>query len=240
MLRLRALAPLVGLTLVLATASVGCHRRPSDSKADIQAYVTTALPAAKQSLASMKAACQQLIAMPPLTADGSYGGPAISADDEDLGLLAIDYHLGDRPWTLDLPSRWAAIQDTIGGRTDRFSTVAEAKRAFGLLSDVKYVFIVKTLARKDPVVTDSSAHGSFIPGNLSAEGHLFALEATPRYLGGFRFHAANSDSFSISATQAKMHDEAVNTAKGDLTSRASAAFKDGVKTFSGGKITIVY
>ena len=234
--------PLVGWVLVgLALFAPACKRRGGDSPEAVQTYVTGATPAAKQSLDALKAITQETLSMPPLTADGTYDGAPANADFEDVALLAITFSI---PTKLDaamsVPNRWSDVLDAVNGNASRYSSVAEAQSAFTTLSAVKYVFVVKTLQREDPIITSSGARGTFKPGHVAAEAHLYTLDGGKRRLGGFRFRAQNSENLQVSATKDTAYDKAKQEAVSDLNQQSKAAFTDGVKRFSGGKLTLTY
>ena len=234
--------PLVGWVLVgLALFAPACKRRGEDSPEAVKSYVSGAAPAAKQSLDALKAITQQTLSMPPLTADGTYTGAPATADYEDVSLLAITFNI---PTKLDaaisVPDRWATVLDAVNGRAERYSSVAEAQNDFNTIAAIKYVFVVKTIQREEAIITSSGAHGTFKPGHVTAEAHLYAFDGSKRHLGGFRFHATNSESMQVSATRETAYDKAKQLVASDLYTQAKTAFSEGVKHFSGGKLTLSY
>ncbi len=228
-------APLV-LAASLICAVDACKRRRGDPPEEIRSYVETATPAAKRSLAALKAAAKMTLELPPLEVDGAYSDSPVVADVHDIAVLVIEFGLKSkiRGTTFDYVDRWGGVRQAVEGRIDQFSTVAEATSAFERVGRVEYVFVLKVVRREDPVVTNSSAQGAFVPGKVSAEAHLFSLESPPKHLGGFRFGATNSPTLSVSAQGDKVYDEAKRRLARDLSEQVKIAFLTGVKRFGGG------
>lgn len=205
-------------------------------------------PAGKARASQIEAIARQVPDLKQLDADMvTYSGPALT---QNLQVFVADelYHAFNLPaperQTLFTPGRniidWQlgvqlvrqapggpAPNGTLARKGSLFWKAEEIQRAIGILTQIEYALIIKTLMRADAIVNPGLR--TYTPGQYMGEVYLFRV-ADGRNLGGFRIKAAHSEG----GYHVYLNNE-VNDMKYSLDTMIWNAVWDGVRRFISGQ-----